>query len=140
MSDCAEGLNVGLGSRDVRGPQFDNPGMSPRGEVYLNHGVALHPSSSTLLPHHPQQYFNSNFLLQKKTYFYSYGTYQTTSRSSHSTEQFNPSRILDSICCYNNILAILYSKRNLAVEKHPRALPCFYLQRMERCVSTDLTS
>jgi hypothetical protein len=46
---------MGLGSRNVRGPQFDNPRMSPRGEVYLNQGVVFQPSSGTLLPHHSQK-------------------------------------------------------------------------------------
>ena len=123
--------------RNGRGPQFNHPRMSPRGEIYLNPAASLHLSSSTLLLHLSQQDYLQ--ISTSKKHSYSYGTYQPKIRISHPAKQFEPSRILDSICCHNIILTILYSKRNIAFKRHSRPFPGVHLQSMERWVVTYLT-
>jgi len=137
MFHCLVGLDAGLCLGTGGVPNLTTPECHPVGRyiwIQLHHFILLLALSFLI----PPNKITFRFLLQKK-HSYGYGTYQPKIRISHPAKQFEPSHILDSICCHNIILTILYPKRNIAFERHSRPFPGVHLQSMERWVVTHLT-
>jgi hypothetical protein len=126
---------VGLSSRSG----LISPGHRPRNfptwrDISGNQAASVHLDCCALLdPYFQQDYLQIS--TSTKIFYYSYDIHQLAARISHSAgwlPRFQPFSILDSICCHNNLLAILYPEILLAVERPTWPLPCFHFQSLER--------